>query len=219
MTNLKQWGLVFKLYTDDHDGSFISGEGDGSGKPWFELLRPYDEDYSLCLCPTATKLHTEGGRNSFAAWKVGEVSGSYGLNGWVYSPRKGNVELRGRGPLENHWGTPLSVQGGGNVPMLAGALWFEGWPRHTDTPPDLPGNTDANMSIVYDPSQMHRFCVNRHEGHVNVLFVDFSVRKIGLKELWTLKWHRNYDTSGPWTSAGGVSPTHWPPWMRNFKDY
>jgi hypothetical protein len=37
---LKQWGLVFKLYTDDHDGSFISGEGGDNGRQWFEPLRP-----------------------------------------------------------------------------------------------------------------------------------------------------------------------------------
>jgi hypothetical protein len=49
--------------------------------------------------------------------------------------------------------------------------------------------------------------------------MDWSVRKVGLKELWTLKWHRNFDTSGPWTKAGGVKPDDWPKWMRNFRDY
>ena len=38
-------------------------------------------------------------------------------------------------------------------------------------------------------------------------------------ELWTLKWHRNFDTTGPWTKAGGVQPADWPEWMRRFKDY
>jgi hypothetical protein len=52
-----------------------------------------------------------------------------------------------------------------------------------------------------------------------MLFMDWSVRKVGLKELWTLKWHRSYDTAGPWTKAGGVKPEDWPQWMRIFKDY
>ena len=43
--------------------------------------------------------------------------------------------------------------------------------------------------------------------------------RVGLKELWTLKWHRDYDTSGPWTKAGGVQPEDWPEWMRGFRDY
>jgi len=62
-------------------------------------------------------------------------------------------------------------------------------------------------------------CINRHDGGVNSLFMDWSVRKVGLKELWTLKWHTQYNTRGPWTKAGGVKPGDWPQWMRGFKDY
>jgi hypothetical protein len=52
-----------------------------------------------------------------------------------------------------------------------------------------------------------------------MLFMDWSVRKVGLKELWTLKWHTLFDTEGPWTIAGGVWQSDWPEWMRNFKDF
>jgi prepilin-type processing-associated H-X9-DG protein len=68
-------------------------------------------------------------------------------------------------------------------------------------------------------NEMRRFCVNRHQGYVNGLFMDWSVRKVGLKELWKLKWHRAYDTAGPRTMAGGVQPSDWPEWMRNLRDY
>jgi hypothetical protein len=49
--------------------------------------------------------------------------------------------------------------------------------------------------------------------------MDFSVRKVGLKELWTLKWNRTFDTAGRWTKAGGVRAEDWPEWMRGFRDY
>jgi hypothetical protein len=49
--------------------------------------------------------------------------------------------------------------------------------------------------------------------------MDWPARKVGLKELWALKWHRQFDTAGPWTKAGGVKPEDWPEWMRHFKDY
>jgi hypothetical protein len=49
--------------------------------------------------------------------------------------------------------------------------------------------------------------------------MDWSARKVGLKELWTLKWHRQFNTANRWTKAGGVKPEDWPPWMRRFKDY
>ena len=45
-------------------------------------------------------------------------------------------------------------------------------------------------------NEMNRVCVDRHNGFVNSVFADWSVRKVGLKELWTLKWHRTYNTNG-----------------------
>jgi len=51
------------------------------------------------------------------------------------------------------------------------------------------------------------------------IFMSWSIRRVGLKELWTLKWHRTYNTAGPWTKAGAVQAENWPPWMRRFKDY
>jgi prepilin-type processing-associated H-X9-DG protein len=62
-------------------------------------------------------------------------------------------------------------------------------------------------------------CINRHEGGINMAFLDGSARKVGLKELWTLKWHKKYDTANKWTKAGGAQPEDWPEWMRRFKDY
>ena len=60
--------------------------------------------------------------------------------------------------------------------------------------------------------------MNRHNGGINSLFMDWSVRKVNLKQLWGLKWHRGYDTTGPWTRAGGVRPEDWPKWMRRFRN-
>jgi hypothetical protein len=51
------------------------------------------------------------------------------------------------------------------------------------------------------------------------LFVDGSVRKVGLKELWTLRWHQAFSTDGPWTRVGGVQAENWPDWIRAFRDY
>ena len=53
--------------------------------------------------------------------------------------------------------------------------------------------------------------LNRHGGAVNGLFLDLSARKIGLKELWKVKWHRDWPDDNP--------PPFWPAWMANFKDY
>ena len=100
--------------------------------------------------------------------------------------------------------------------MLLDCAHVEGKPYAFDTPPEYDGDISTYGQSAL---QMKRFCLNRHDGYINSAFLDFSVRKIGLKELWTFKWHRTFDTGGTWTRAGGVHPDEWPEWMRIFRDY
>ena len=103
------------------------------------------------------------------------------------------------------------------MPVLPDAAWFAGWPQDTDSPRELP---DVPLdSSEFAGRGMDCFCIDRHSGCSNVLFMDWSVRRVGVKELWTLKWHREFNTQGPRTRAGGVQPKDWPAWMRNFRDY
>jgi len=64
---------------------------------------------------------------------------------------------------------------------------------------------------------MKRFCLHRHRGAVNGLFLDFSIRKIGLKGIWALKWRRRYNTAGTWTRLGGAQAEDWPEGMRGLR--
>ncbi len=50
---------------------------------------------------------------------------------------------------------------------------------------------------------MRRVCTNRHTGRVNILFMDWSIREVRLKELWRLKWHRAFVPTEP----------QWPEWI------
>ncbi|MHC4805746.1 MAG: hypothetical protein ACYTBX_05710, partial [Planctomycetota bacterium] len=103
-------------------------------------------------------------------------------------------------------------------PVMADGVWrADGQPYPQDDPPSYEGEPRTGVGTA--GNEMRIFCVNRHEGGINVLFMDWTTRKVGLKELWTLKWHRNFNISGPWTRAGLVQPSDWPQWMRNFKDY
>ena len=93
-----------------------------------------------------------------------------------------------------------------------------GWVDHTDTPPEYDGHRKSG-----DTDSINRFCLNRHEGNINGIFLDHSIRKVGLKQLWTFKWSRVFNTVNPWTAAGGVTPDDWKNygtgWMTQFKDY
>lgn len=222
MGNLKQWGLFYAMYTEDNDGRFFSGGADKMGCWWMGPLQPYcRNNKQLLLCPEAMKPYTVGDSNAFGAWKIGDDLGSYGLNGWICNPERDKTELRGRGPGENYWRTP-NVQRADDIPVFLDAMWFDAWPRQDDDPPQdeywLSGQV-SETEIKANENEMRCFCVNRHQGYVNGLFMDFSVRKVGLKELWKLKWHRAYNTEGPWTIRGEVQPSDWPEWMRKFRDY
>ncbi|HUV68001.1 MAG TPA: zinc ribbon domain-containing protein [Sedimentisphaerales bacterium] len=217
MVNLKQWGLIFSLYTQDNDGYFFGRETDALGCWWMDPLRPYYRDNQrLVFCPEAMKPYAEGHDSSFAAWRIGDDSGSYGLNAWICNPGQRETVSVNQAPVENHWKTP-KTKGASNIPVLLDAAWFADRPQDTDSPVEHPGaSRDGSEHVVRG---MGCFCIDRHSGCSNAVFMDWSVRRVGIKELWTLKWHREFDTEGPWTRAGGVQPSDWPPWMRNFRDY
>ncbi len=213
-SNLKQWGIYFSMYTQDNNGYFHRGWNIGPDQDasWMTVLRPYYlHNQELCCCPTATKPYDQGWQVPFAAWtNYYDEFGSYGINIWVTNPLPGQ---EGGKPAAHYWRS-RDVKGTNNIPLFLDDLWWDTRPHHTDEPPLFEGQREDWTS-----NAMKMLCINRHNGFVNGVFVDFSSRKVGLKELWTLKWHREYDTAGPWTQAGLVQSSDWPEWMRRFKDY
>ena len=235
---LKQWGLLFNMYTDDYDGYFNEGWGVDETTLWPNALRSYYKDnWGMLLCPTATRvMENENDWGTFkAAWRDMDLPGggeyrytfSYSINSWT------NYMHGDRGDRWEEWfwkrtdDTMCIIPGTRNlsgksasantIPVFADSTWHDGWPRDTDVPSqtaDAFGIMDQGTS-----GEMNHFCIDRHKGFANFLFMDWSVRRVGLKELWTLKWHRAYITSGTYTRAGGVLPGDWPAWMSRYKDY
>ncbi|UCG57904.1 MAG: hypothetical protein JSU70_00070 [Phycisphaerales bacterium] len=220
LSNLRQWGVMFEMFTNDNDGYFNPGWDVGETTLWMNALRPYyGDNWNLLFCPTATStVGSPGDFGVFKAWYRDvdlpgggqhRYASSYGINSWT------NNMTRDRGSRleEWFWKNVRGVEGSNNIPVFADSVWHDAWPREYDFPPASSGGWPGGSS------DMMQFCIDRHNGAINGLFMDSSARKIGLKELWTLKWHRNFDTEGPWTKAGGVTPADWPQWMWRFKDY
>ena len=85
-----------------------------------------------------------------------------------------------------------------------------------NNPPLYPGDATGSG---FDRS-MKWVALPRHgKDFTYVTFLDWSLRRVGLKELWTLKWHRLFDTQGRYTVAGNARERDWPRWMRKMKDY
>jgi len=219
-SNLKQWGGIFMMYTMDNNDSFMVGwelNADGNYRQWLDILQAeYDsvDNQEFWTCPEATKLASEGGQGTTLAWGLrGIYESSYGVNGWIYNPPRSILDMFGAYPTVNNW-RKSTVSGASDIPILLDSWWVDGWPEETNNPPL------ERDDIVWLPYQgMNRFCVDRHNGHINTVFLDYSIRKVGLKELWTLNWHKNYDRHGIYTNAGGATPGYWPLWMRGMKSY
>jgi hypothetical protein len=195
----------------------------GNAEPWPPVLKalwPYHRDTNdLFLCPMAMKpaagvLDSSSWRlgSTFTPWSLRSPSShtrldcSYGLNIWAqYVPTSGVNSP----DTSTYWQT-VPAKNASEIPLLLDSVFW--WSCRSSV-----GNPPAIEDVWTDSSLP--CCMNRHHGSVNGISMDWSIRKVGLKELWSLKWHREYNTHGPLTKAGGARPNDWPLWMRNFRDY
>jgi len=237
--NLKQWGSILNLYTEDNRGCFPIYDND-LDIIWFlrgaiassdsedeQSLRPV-EARGIACCPMAvrcrrsistfgvsstTRLYGRPGK-TFEAWEMTgpgrPFRSSYGFNGWLFCKDfNASIPMPTRTTMLR--GIDIyPLRGKTNIPVLLDSKYPYCHPDWHSSPP---------FSERIHNSGMGRLALNRHNGYINGLFLDWSVRKIGIKELWTLKWHLQWDMANPWTRAGGVKPEDWPEWMRKFKDY
>jgi len=227
-SNLRQWSLVFSMYANEHDGRFFLPPLYimSASTAWPYVLRHYRPDSNdLLLCPVASRHQAradgpfplpggEGLGSTASAWQMRTrnpeltFAGSYGFNNSIFTLYVDEFirGIRGR-PPNRRYGTRAER------PYLLDCIFTD---AHADGTFDDPPKYEDEVGPFGD---MRYFCIDRHNGHVNGLFLDWSVRKVGLKELWTLKWSWTSRMDGRWTKAGGVKPEDWPQWMRRFKDY
>jgi prepilin-type N-terminal cleavage/methylation domain-containing protein len=193
---------------------------------WYVGMR--GEYMRLLLCPEASRLKKLDIPPGFAS-VVDSVGGthwpwvydpsaewplkaSYGFNCWTPGAAEGKVS----GAEKGVWVSCL-VKGASAVPVYFDEMWPFAWPEETDSPLSYPDGLPKYIPTYV--MGMEAVAMDRHRGGTNSLFMDWSARKVGVKELWTLKWNPDYNTAGPWTKQGGVKREDWPEWMRRFRDY
>jgi prepilin-type processing-associated H-X9-DG protein len=210
------------------------------------LLWPYFKDEGLLLCPSATKPRVKlsvppgpqggyvQGDKVFAGagwydaeeitWEQVAAPGrwylmSYGNSFW-FTQDTGNVrreklpdgtwKLWGLAP-----GSILAAKRANMCPLTLDSVGGGNCPLPWDKPPEYEGQTYFRGG---DVNEIRNFCINRHSGYVNVLFLDFSVRRVSLKGLWYIWWHRLWPIPGmtvggqPWVEDPPTdwdNPNHW----------
>ena len=215
LSNLRRWGNVFLAFAEDNDGYFMAGRHPDSSKSnnWWRALEPYYGDRNLLRCPEGNneylKAWTGGGNHGVwgPQWFPpgppegdGPWWGSYGINEWVCNPPADPGVYR----PEKYWRTP-NVAGAETIPLLLDSWWDQGWAEYHDTIPSFPGQWEG---IGMD--DMGHFCIIRHYGAINGVFLDGSAHRIELKCLWSLNWHRGYPVD--------ADEPEWPQWIQELPE-
>ena len=228
LSNMKQWHEIFTAYANDNDGFFPPDyyyeNGYAYRCDWYEVLEPYYKDRKMLLCPSAIKVRYvdqsgnpmnghEGGVDPYCSYLGGNYKISYCFNGWM-SPTIEQTPIYSR-PAELRWANINTLVQPDTIPMIADSIGhLRKFPQAYTTPPSY-----RYEPVISTDDRLNEFCIDRHgpakDPYINSAFADGCARNVGLKELWTLNWHRNWQQQ-----RQDYQPViSWPQWMQDFTDY
>ncbi|HUW18865.1 MAG TPA: hypothetical protein VMW16_06145 [Sedimentisphaerales bacterium] len=149
------------------------------------------------------------GQNDYCTQNTSNVRGPCATGEYAYLPTPEDGGPR-------CWGyvNALAIKNASYVPLVLDAAGG-GTPTEVDQPPQYDGQLYYAMPM--NINEIRNFCLNRYNGAVNSVFLDFSARKVGLKQLWLLQWCRGWGcpTVIPLPTSWN-NPNHW---MYGFKNY
>jgi len=121
------------------------------------------------------------------SWRVLQAEGSYGMNLWLDTLGVYKDDF----PKDKYF-PQLSVAPSG-TPLYGDSVWVGAWPQVNDTAPkDYKGAGYAGSFPHEIGKFMGRFALDRHDGGINVGFVDGHAAKVRVRGLWALTWHQGY---------------------------
>jgi prepilin-type N-terminal cleavage/methylation domain-containing protein len=234
ISNLRQWGVIWYTYTDDHQGSFSRGNSIywERGEWMYALLGYYSQKPYLLHCPVATTRRGPGSQEVRApsaadAVEYGgpatacqfpspdptatagtNITGSYGANAWIYDPPPGVPNLQGRITTRN-WRKIHAPPRPSETPLMADCMWRGGGPSVdlTSDGSERPAFNGEWSGFTYE---FKHFAMHRHAKRIQLVFFDGSARGQRPRELWTLPWHNSFDVN----FAATRGPNYFPAWMR-----
>ena len=231
-SNLRQLGIAYAEYTQssaESRGGFVYSFGSASINSgsvwWISALAPMfsgsnayvdpagpivvlpASEQAVLICPSTQKIPYNLPGSAVSTWSWGTECSSYTLNAWMYNYQEslpasqGALQSFGGGNnTSNFWYNSQSTPGA-TAPLFADGAWIDGFPRPTDMPP--PDLTASYSDVMTTPGAMCRFCFNRHQLGINVVFADSHVEHVMDGDLWTLDWYPGFSPKKAW---GGFPP-------------
>lgn len=214
-SNLKQLSIGMQVYCQSNDDNTIYNLQVG-GHFWFHNIAPYlgakgykraaedtekdeanpflERGMGVLFCPVTKKTKDEWDNEGYFRkvgtatnrWAFYSSEGSYGISTWVTS---NNISAQRRYPGYTYM---KLIQTKANTPLFADCTHLSSLPLDTDPGPDNnkiingPGDGGANL--------MWRYTIDRHNRAINVALADGHVENVHLQSLWSLKWHRRFQT-------------------------
>lgn len=226
-SNLRQLSVAGIMYVDDTSGFVGYSDPTLPSTLWMGTLADlYAQVDAVRVCPTTlepqnyAKMTANTAGNIITTWVwpdngVGPpkhqphvYTGSYGINGWLYTLTASEVDYSGHG-RQYYYKKDSAVRNPSQTPFFADEDWVDGWPWETDTPyRDLyDGTGDINQTPMMgryamprhgwktDPGGAPRnFVVTRPlPGSINMSLVDGHVENVKLQNLWHYYWHVNWN--------------------------
>lgn len=201
MSNVKQWGLCYQLYTQDNNGQFpVFIWDDMENSTFMENYRDYYDDIDrLRFCPTA-KIFIPGANpidanrefgTSLSPWWANPQAvswmnptdcglASYGENSWIRS----GTEL----DQKNIWQKIDRVKNSFRVPMMGDARWCNALPDNNQPLP-TPVQKESQYYYAGIWRNAECFAMRRHKSGSNMAFADISVQLIPAEKMWSLRWN------------------------------
>ena len=223
LSNVRTWANMLITYTTDSKGSYPEDASITDNISWMTQLDTLVggnlNDARLCPEATTASSAPRGYGNTsehfgpdliqFGADEIG----SYGINHWIndVDPNSSIDKVREgwRGQPTWQWekiDRPALVGGRERVPLFMDCAWYGANPQDVASG-DIGGA--VNPSETYNktnpndwPRDMGRLQMYRHGQGINVSFDDGSANFVRVNELWSLQWHRNFQTTDwvelPW---------------------
>ncbi len=207
LNNLKQLTLAGQMYQGDF-GKGIAWHNPG-GLLWMEtLMNNYAQVKTVRLCPAAPEKQPVPSGGVFVgdvahAWTWGgpPTTGSYAMNGWIYSDSGAGT---GGNDAGKYFRSDSTILMPSRTPFFMDAMWPDLWPLATDGAASDIYAGDVNVA------GMARCTLPRHGGRsasvtphtprtpqpmpgaINLSFADGHVELSKLGGLWDFQWHLGY---------------------------